>query len=269
MMGGPGGSGGMGMGSKASAMSKRSTNFKGNFKGSDGRWRKYAPNSNMSTYAKKPNMLNRAGYGLKNGPMGAKWGMGKSMGIGMGLGALGMGMDAGRGMLSDEDSGLGQTLGVLGSTAKYAGMGAMLGPWGALGGAVVGAGMGMYDESQKKRQMATGQNSINPNQVSHDHLAYPNGKIKDINDTSLNFKPKGPVEKALLGDEKKENSNSGGKLTIDFKPMRIEFAPITINGKNVKMGFEEDPALLRELSGLMQTEMRKAIGGGKVNPNPT
>ena len=63
-----------------------------------------------------------------------------SMGLGLGLTGAGLGMQYGRSKMDDPESTRGKLLGIGGTAAQYAGMGAMLGPWGALIGGLVGAG---------------------------------------------------------------------------------------------------------------------------------
>jgi hypothetical protein len=184
-------------------------------------------------------------------------GMGR-MAAGAGLGVAGMGLDYGRGMLKDPDSGVGKAMGVGASALKYAGMGAMLGPWGALAGLAIGGGMGIYDEwFGKKKQVG-------------DFIMQP-GKTPtafDKNDTIIGAKPNGPIEKVLSEEVAGTKSKFSDKLSISF-------APLTING-SIKVdspsGSSEidvnSPIFLRELSNLIQIELRKAINGGKLNPNP-
>ena len=74
----------------------------------------------------------------------------KAMGVGMGLGIGGMALSgAASGM---EEGGAKQTIGVLGQTATYAGMGAMFGPWGAAIGGLVGLGMGLFSLSEENEE---------------------------------------------------------------------------------------------------------------------
>jgi hypothetical protein len=44
------------------------------------------------------------------------------------------------------------TIGVLGQTASYAGMGMMFGPWGAAIGGLVGLGMGLFNLSKENEE---------------------------------------------------------------------------------------------------------------------
>jgi hypothetical protein len=74
----------------------------------------------------------------------------KSMGVGLGLGIGGMALS---GVASSMEPGAGaSTVGVLGQTAQYAGMGAMFGPWGAAIGGLVGLGMGLFSLSKENEE---------------------------------------------------------------------------------------------------------------------
>jgi hypothetical protein len=79
-----------------------------------------------------------------------------SMGAGLGLGALGMLGDYGRSKMDDPNSTGGKMLGIGSKAAQYAGMGMMLGPWGALAGGILGAGVGIYDEYFSKEAKMRG-----------------------------------------------------------------------------------------------------------------
>ena len=73
-----------------------------------------------------------------------------AMGLGIGLGVGGMALS---GIASGMDEGAGKsTIGVLGQTATYAGMGAMFGPWGAAIGGLVGLGMGLFNLSKENEE---------------------------------------------------------------------------------------------------------------------
>jgi hypothetical protein len=90
------------------------------------------------------------GSGGTGGGGPADSGSGKKGGKGIGkLGGLGLGMVGG--LAGDyaadalgRDTTAGKSADVLGTAASWAGMGAMLGPWGALAGGVAGAGYGAY-----------------------------------------------------------------------------------------------------------------------------
>jgi len=254
--GGPGGVGGI-SGNKS---------FMGLSKNSKGRWMQQTKGTNYKTFT-KPNILKRAGYGMQN----TKWGMGTRMGLGL-LGTAGsMGLDYGRQQLEDQHGGWGQAIGVGSSALQGAGMGAMFGPWGALAGGIGGLGYGLYNELNYERptQYARPNGSITgPNNMVDDFVSRPGEPIQSIspNDTIIGAKKGGPVDKML--DKSTSNETNIKSMDINFKPLKIEFGPITINGTDSKINFNDDPQLLRELSSLIQGELRKAIGGGKLNPNP-
>jgi hypothetical protein len=74
----------------------------------------------------------------------------RNMAIGGGLSIGGMALSS---LSSNMDEGAGkQAIGVLGSTATYAGMGMMFGPWGAAIGGLVGLGMGLFSLSKENEE---------------------------------------------------------------------------------------------------------------------
>lgn len=85
---------------------------------------------------------------FSKGLMGVSKGLGGLGGLagGLALGGLGMLGDYGRSKMDNPYSTGGKMLGIGSKAAQYAGMGMMLGPWGALAGGLLGAGMGVYDE---------------------------------------------------------------------------------------------------------------------------
>jgi hypothetical protein len=92
-------------------------------------------------------------YDLGNdGKKGGKFG--KLGGVGLGL-AGGIAGDLAADALG-RDTTAGKTADVLGTAASWAGMGAMLGPWGALAGGVAGAGYGAYKNFFDGPKMANG-----------------------------------------------------------------------------------------------------------------
>lgn len=92
------------------------------------------------------------------------------------------------------------------------------------------------------------------------------------NDTIFGFKKDGPLGDLLsgignvgnnLGD--KANNAVSNIINIVFEPLEIK---VNFAGAGMQnMSFEKDPILARELSRIIQLEIRKAIGGGKYNAN--
>lgn len=194
---------------------------------------------------------------------GLKGGMGGMGNMGLGLLGMagGMGMDYLRMGMDDPDSAGGKALGIGSSALQGAGMGAMFGPWGALIGGLLGGGYGAYKElnfEDKNKQIS--------NIDSYDDVIMRSGQapigISPADDV-MAVKKDGPVDKALGGATK-----GGGTSNISF-------SPLTINGKIELVGDGasgsidlSDPILMRNLSKVITEEIRKAIGGGKLNPNP-
>lgn len=225
--------------------------------------------------------LAKAGFkggGLRGGITGLGRGMkgfgGSLKGLGggvagMGLGLAGMGLDMYRGGLEDQHSGTAQALGVGSSALTGAGIGATIGSiipglgtaiGAAIGGALGGA-YGLYDEWSTSKEAKSGTKF-------HDYIVQ-NGKISSIdpNDVNIGVKDGGVVDK-LLGDG---GNNTPGSMEVSFKPLKVEFSTIKLEGKggnSIDIDITSDPILMRELSNVIQQELRKAIGGGKLNPNP-
>lgn len=228
--------------------------------------------SSFAKSAKKNNYTRGADGRLMKMGKGArlaKYGKGLLKGGAAGLvgGVAGMGMDAWRGSLDDQDSGFGKGLGVASNAAGWAGTGAMIGSIipgigtlaGGIIGGVAGAGKGIYDE-----YFSGGGNVEQFNDVILRSGQAPIGIDKD--DDILAAKRGGAIDKAI------DKSNSGSN-TVGGK-MNITFSPITINGSLELTGAANgsidlsDPIFMRDLSRVIQEQIRKAIGGGKMNPNP-
>jgi hypothetical protein len=221
----------------------------------------------------------KIGKGLRN--MAAKRAGGGIAGRGLGLGkgllrgglgglagaGIGMGLDAWRGSLDDPDSGAGKAMGVGGKAASWAGTGAMIGSIipglgtgiGALIGGLAGAGKGLYDEYFTKD--TTGAIS------KYDDVIMRSGQAPiAINpaDDVVAAKKDGPIDKAMDSGK----SSSGGKMNISFSPINIS-GTLELTGEGGTSNLDmSDPIFMRDLSKVIQEEVRKAIGGGKMNPNP-
>jgi len=88
--------------------------------------------------------------GTTVGGGGFMGGLSKSMAAGLGLGIAGTGLQA----LSQnmEPGGGASAVGVLGSTAQFAGAGAMFGPYGAAIGGLVGLGIGLINMNKEETE---------------------------------------------------------------------------------------------------------------------
>jgi hypothetical protein len=233
-------------------------------RGGGGKFGKAMKKGGFSRGANGRLMKGAKGGGFMKGAKGMKLGGGmgmKGVGLGLGLGAAGMGMDYARNnWMDDPDSDWGKAMGVGSSALEGAGMGMMLGPWGALAGGILGAGYGAFKEySQEDKRGGISK---------YDDVIMRSGQAPigiDKNDDVLAAKKGGAVDKAMAG------ATSGGGKTSG----NISFSPITINGKLELVGDGvsgeidlSDPIFMRDLSKVIQEEVRKSIGGGKLNPNP-
>jgi hypothetical protein len=148
-----------------------------------------------------------------------------SLGLGLGLGGLGMGLDYGRSQMDNQESTGGKLLGIGGSAAKYAGMGAMLGPWGALIGGLIGGGMGVYDEYFDK-----GEHSKT---LGYNDAVYfnPKDKFLKLNDGAMIAGTNENGNKDLAQALMSANNNNAPKASNSNPISKIEFGEISINGK--------------------------------------
>jgi len=192
-----------------------------------------------------------------------------SMGLGLGLGMLGTGMQYGRSQMDDPESTSGKLLGVGGTAAQYAGMGAMLGPWGAAIGGLVGAGVGAYDEFYAKGQQQ-GTTTPNATYKSSDSIMYhPQDKFLKVNDgiqiagTSVNGNAK------LAQELSKNNSSAPGEMTHKFEDLKITI-DVNIPG-NEKLGSQlaNAPEFIRRINEAINKEIAMAAGGGKLSGSGT
>jgi hypothetical protein len=104
------------------------------------------------------------------------------------------------------------------------------------------------------------------NTTNQDFIARPGQKSQPFSssDTLIGFKPGGPIEK-----QSSITNSTPQSMQITFAPLKIEFGSITLQSGNnsTKIDIVNDPILIRELSSVIQQELRKAIGGGILNPN--
>ena len=191
--------------------------------------------------------------------------LGRGMG-GLGMGLLGMGLDVGRGYLDDPSSAFGKSLGIGSSALTGAGMGMMFGPVGALIGGLLGGGYGALQEFGMFGNK--GVSTLNPNEYQ-DFVSRPGKEPIPFTskDTLIGAKPDGPIDKMLNGDGK----GMGQSTHVTFDTLKVEFSPITLVGEDgtTKINLEDNPILVRELTSLIQKELRMSTGGGKLNPNPS
>lgn len=190
-----------------------------------------------------------------------------SMGLGLGLGILGTGMQYGRSQMDNPESTAGKMLGIGGTAAQYAGMGAMFGPWGALAGGLIGAGVGTYDEYfTKAKQNMGGYDSSSTLYKSNDSVMYnPQDKFLKVNDgvqiagTSVNGNAK------LAQELSKNNSSAPSEMTHKFEDLKITI-DVNIPG-NEKLGAQlaNTPEFIRRINEAINKEIAMAAGGGKLS----
>jgi hypothetical protein len=188
-----------------------------------------------------------------------------SLGLGLGLGVLGTGMQVGRGMMDDPDSTGGKLLGIGGKAAQYAGMGAMLGPWGALGGAVLGAGMGIYDEYFNKQ---TGSSAAEDNRfagVLDGIMFHPNDKFMKVNDavTIAGTSTSGNNKLA----QELNSSNMNGEVNHNFKDLNIRITVDAPTDSEFWRSVVNQPDIMRRITEAVHISTEEAASG-KISGKP-
>lgn len=179
------------------------------------------------------NTMRGKGLSGKMGKLGrgmAKGGMAKGGALALG----GMAANVGREFMDDPDSDAGRALGVLGSTASYAGTGAMIGSIipglgtaaGAVIGGLIGAGMGVYDEyysdEANEKQLARRQTNLDDGIIKF----HPQDKFMQMNDGAI-LASTAPNQ---LHTAAKELSG-GGEHKHSFKDMNININ-LKVDGVN-------------------------------------
>lgn len=146
-----------------------------------------------------------------------------SLGAGLGLGALGMLGDYGRSKMDDPNSTGGKMLGIGSKAAQYAGMGMMLGPWGALAGGILGAGVGIYDEYFSKEAKMRGYKlpkkyaksgmGASYGGMMLDGAVMPDGNV--IKTAKGKMFGLSPQDVAVVGQRGGVNNGGGGTTSLD------------------------------------------------------
>jgi len=199
--------------------------------------------------------------------MGGKYAAGSKGAIrgGMGLGIAGMGLSAARGMLPDENSGAGKAMGVASSALSGAGMGMMLGPLGALAGALIGGAYGAIQEfggpkpgKQASTVAKTTKGKFNDAWVS-------GGEIQPIDSKDKVFevsKPGGAFDKARASSSGSSGSNT---MHVTFDDIIVRSA----DGNTGKIDLKNDSAFMMELAAGVKVALSKSANGGVLSPNPS
>ncbi len=173
-------------------------------------------------------------FGAMSGGMGLGASAMKGMKAFTGLGMIGMGADIGRSFMDDPDSFGGKALGVLGTTASDAAMGAMIGSvipgignvvGGVIGG-IIGFGRSMYKEITTKgksdfdmggAQSAIGGHKLAAGGTSYmaDGAVFPNGNvIKTAKGEMYRLSPKDVVSVGQPGGG--SGSGGGGTMNVNI-----------------------------------------------------
>ena len=211
------------------------------------------------------------GGGKKGGKGGSgrKWGNGKFAKMGkfgkVATGAAGLGGGMAGSYLSEksgfEDSGTGDIASIVGGLVGGA-LGSLLGPVGTVIGAGLGSAAGKWAGDAYASDKPSGS-------VAQDFVMRPGAGAVPFSssDTLVGAKPGGPIDKLL--DKGGGGGASSGIVSVKFdKPLVIK-GEITLNSSNSTEKIKlDDPILMREIASMVQQELRKAIGGGKLNPNP-
>jgi hypothetical protein len=183
-----------------------------------------------------------------------------SMGLGLGLGVLGTGMQMGRGMLDDPNSGFGKGLGVLGTAAQYAGMGAMLGPWGALIGGGIGLGKGVYDEYIRDSKSVSTSGVGNSIFEAKDGIMFhPNDKFMQVND-AVTIAGTSTSGNNKLAQELKGN-NTSGEINHSFKDLNIKISVDAPTDSEFWRSVVNQPDIMRRITEAVHISTEEAASG--------
>ena len=186
-----------------------------------------------------------------------------SMAAGAGLGIAGMGLSYGGDKLKESGhEGLGSAAKIAGSAASGAGMGMMLGPWGAAIGGLLGLAYGAYNEYSDKGQVANQKvHSINDGIIKFN----PQDKFLQMNDGIVASTDKGKIDDIA---KTSKSGGSGGKITFGDLNIKGTIKVDIDNGGEMNIDLTKDPFFIREITKLIQEQLRTDIGGGKLSPNP-
>lgn len=222
--------------------------------------------------------------GSVGGQLKAGGKMGSMMGgkMGAGAGAL-TGLMAGYGEWTENseagmDSGenMGRTAlvgggGIAGGALAGAAMGALGGPLAPVTvplGALIGGALGAWG-GDALGDMAYGESNGKATGKFDDFISRPgeNPISFSSKDSLIGAKKDGPIDKMINNQSSKSSEN--GNVIVEFnKPLRIEGKlELSSNGKSIDLDLD-NPILMRDLSKIIQEQLSKAIGGGKISSNP-
>jgi hypothetical protein len=175
------------------------------------------------------------------------------------------------GLLKNDDaSSIGSYAGnILGDTGKYASIGAALGPWGAIGGAVVGAGIGTMtaitgDQAQQaeKRQTLANSNVANNTSISQGVNAKYN--IRNTTNNRVPGLEKGtPMFRSGIANSNKPNAIIAPEEVVrDGQTGQLNQVPGQYNSSNP----DTVPANLTQGSSVFSNQAKQILPGGKSTP---
>jgi hypothetical protein len=209
--------------------------------------------------------------GATKGGFANSWGgknpMLRGAGATIGLGA-GAALSDEIGSNLDPDSFGGKAMGINSATLKGASALSMFGPWGMLAGGIAGTGVGAYQQLTKDktlRNQTLGNTKYGSNGPMYHDFAMPIPiDSSDKVDTLIGHKPSGPI------DQRMNSSNGASNVKHSFDDIKIT-GRIELVGNDGKTLDEDilknNPVLMRTLTRMIQTEVKKGSSGGKVNNN--
>ncbi len=254
---------------------KTTKGFGGGAGGGAGGWANGSGNTmgrgrNISKYGKVGGRIANVGRGI-----GAKGGL---IGLGAGLAIDGV---RNSGMV-DEGSTADKGLGIAASALEYGGTGAMIGslfgPIGtAVGGVIGGLGgaiyaaveNGAFDDMMGNVKKPQG-NSVKPLDINDGVIKFNgNDKFMNVGDDTMiagtNVNGNKKLASAMT------SGGGSGNVKHKFEDLNIKISLSSDSSWLNKIGDEivNDRTFIRGISVKIQEEIRMAIGGGKLNPNPS
>jgi len=157
---------------------------------------------------------------------------------------------------------------ILSNAGSMAATGAALGPWGAAGGALVGAGVGVYQsiKASDAQKAMESQKSVNKNIAENN---FSNNAIKDMynlrNDKNYQvsgFKNGTPSYNNTGIQSKKNSMISNGEALRDPNTGRVDVIPGRFSSSNP----DTVPAALEEGTSVYSADKKNIIPGGKSTP---
>jgi len=210
----------------------------------------------------------------KGSPKNMKMMKGMKIGGAAALAGMGVQMATDSGMFGEEGS-TGNKMGNVASSAlEWGGTGAMIGSMiapgigTAIGGVIGGLGGALHSAFE---QGLIGEGSNSPeatgSHVKQDFIARPGADPIAFSsaDTLVGLKKDGGIGKALVENNTTKASNVGVTFS---QPLRIE-GNINLTSGNSSASINlDDPFLIRELSKIIQEELSRSLGGGRISSNP-